>query len=94
MTEYGLKQKTIGFKMCNRCDLGIRENAWHIIRQCPYYNDERVEMYRELESLGDIWQSRLSERSQEMLYILLGMQREGFEFMEMFSQSNSWVSMC
>ena len=94
MTEYGLKQKTIGFKMCNRCDLGIRENAWHIIRQCPYHNDERVEMYRELESLGDIWQSRLSERSQEMLYILLGMQREGFEFMKMFSQSNSWVSMC
>ena len=46
-----------------------------------------VEMYRELESLGDMWQSRLSARSQEMFYILLGMQPEGYEVTEMLSVS-------
>ena len=73
-TDYIIKQKTIAYKMCSRCDLGIPENAWHLIMQCPYYNDEKVEMYRELESLGEIWESRLSGMSQEMFYILLGKQ--------------------
>ena len=40
-------------------------------------------MYRGLESLGEIWESRHSGMSQEMFYILLGKQPECFEFDEM-----------
>ena len=96
-TDYRIKQKTIGYKMSSRCDLGIPENGLHLIMQCPYYNDERVEMYRELESLGEIWESRLSGMSQEIFHILLGKQPECFEFNEMLGVwliSGKHISKC
>ena len=68
MTDYSLKQKTIGFKMCNRCDLGIPENAWHIIMQCPYNNDERVEIRAGLDTHGDSELAFLEDRYSRNAY--------------------------
>ena len=36
-SDYRLKGKTFGFKMCNRCDPGIMEDVRHIIMQCPFF---------------------------------------------------------
>ena len=48
-TGYRLKKKTFGQKMCDRCDLGINEDARHIIMQCPFYCEERANMFNEIE---------------------------------------------
>ena len=51
--DYTIKRRTFGFKMSSRCDLGIPENARHVIMQRPYYTNERVMMrQRQLVSRG------------------------------------------
>ena len=53
-TDYRLKGKTFGYKMCSRCDLGIQEDARHVLMQCPFYNRERKKLFDSLESISEI----------------------------------------
>ena len=59
-TDYRIKGKTFGFKICDRCELGIVENV--IVLQCPYYYQERTEMFNELEMMCDVWVNRISTK--------------------------------
>ena len=44
-TDYRLKGKTIGYKMCEWCDLGITEDVRHVVMQCPFFEPHRMRMY-------------------------------------------------
>ena len=82
-TDYRIKRKTFGFKMCNRCELGIIEDARHIILQCPYYDQERTEMFNELEMMCEVWANRIVNQGHDLLHVLLGKQPDNFTFDEM-----------
>ena len=82
-TDYRFKNKPFGFKMCHRCDLGIVENARHLILQCPFYDLERASMFREIESTNDTWHSKVNNQGYDIMHILLGMQPDNTTFDEM-----------
>ena len=54
--EPGLKSTSVGARMCLNCNLGIVENLYHMIMQCPIMEDIRYNMYTEHEgqSSGDL----------------------------------------
>ena len=82
-TDYRLKKRTIGFKMCDRCMLGIPEDARHIILQCPFFQQERTHMFNEIEMKCEVWASKISNQGFDLLHILLGKQPENISFDEM-----------
>ena len=82
-TDYRLKRKTFGYKMCRRCHLGIPENANHFIMQCPYFSTERTNMVNKLEKLGPLWKDKIMGTSRKILFILLGRQPDNVSFHEM-----------
>ena len=47
--EPGLKSTSVGARMCLNCNLGIVENLYHMIMQCPIMEDIRYNMYTEHE---------------------------------------------
>ena len=61
---YRLKRKTFRRKICNKCDLGIVEDIKHLEMQCPYYNDERIELQESLGSLNSEIATRVMNDSQ------------------------------
>ena len=81
-TDYRVKNKPFGFKMCHRCDLGIIENARHLILQCPFYDLERASMFREIESTNDTWSSKINNQGYDAMHVLLGMQPDNTTFNE------------
>ena len=82
-TDYRIKNKPFGFKMCHRCELGILENARHLILQCPFYEIERADMFNEIESVNNTWRDKISNQGYDILHVLLGMQPENTTFDEM-----------
>ena len=81
-TDYRLKKKTGGFKMCERCYLGCTENARHIIMQCPFYTTQRTNMFNEIEQNSEFWTNNVVNQGHDILHILLGKQPEGILFEE------------
>ena len=43
-----LKNLPLSAKFCNRCDLGIEEGTFHLVMQCPYFEDAIKNMFDEL----------------------------------------------
>ena len=59
-------------KFCSNCDLGIFEDARHIVMQCPFNSNETTDMYRDLEHLeGGIWDTAIHSNV-DLIKILLG----------------------
>ena len=54
LKSHDLKMKRASFmtKCCSRCDLGIIENPWHMIMQCPCYEQDRIRMFDEIRNIG------------------------------------------
>ena len=91
-TDYRIKKQTFGFKMCDRCDLGILENARHIILQCPFFSQERANMFNELEDVSETCTSRISNQGHAIMHILLGKQPENITFDKMLHNSVANIS--
>ena len=51
--DFSLKGSHDTTKFCPNYDMGIVESAWHILMQCPFNNSEIIDMYSELDNLGD-----------------------------------------
>ena len=81
-TDYRLK-KPFSFKMCERCDIGILEDARHVILQCPFFSGQRVNMFSEIEDVCPIWKLSISYQGYDILHILLGKQPNNITFEEM-----------
>ena len=82
-TDYRLKKKTFRFKMRNMCDLGILENARHIIMQCPFYSEERASMFMEIEGMCNIRNDKIRKQEYDIMHILLRKQPVDTTFEEM-----------
>ena len=82
-TDYRLKGKTFGYKMCSRCDFGIQEDARHVLMQCPFYSEERKNLFDSLELVSDIWKNEISHNGHDILHILLGKQPENISCCDM-----------
>ena len=72
--------KTFGIKMRNRCDVGITDDARHIILQCPYFESSRIEMYDEIRSLELEGAEAILYNSRELFHVLLGKYPTGVQF--------------
>ena len=60
--DYRLKRLSFSHKVCNACELGIREDIRHLIMQCPHYEGIRSEMWDVLKAIEDpLVQDVLSE---------------------------------
>ena len=42
--DYRLKNKSFRHKICNNCELGLREDVIHMVMECPHYEDAKGEM--------------------------------------------------
>ena len=59
-----LKKSTFWAKCCVNCDLGVVEDPWHIIMQCPHFEQGRGEMFDEIKGIGsDAVNTHLEEPS-------------------------------
>ena len=67
-----LKNEPFGSRMCINCELGIEENIFHLVMQCPASYTYRVKMFREINDLpNDIGSNAIRDPTQTLL-ILLG----------------------
>ena len=67
-----LKGKSFSHKVCTKWQLGITKSIKHIVMQCPFYNDIRVRMYKELSGRGSGNISNLLKDSPNIFFMLLG----------------------
>ena len=73
-SDVRLKNKSFWSKVCVRCELGIVEDAKHVVMQCPYYQNIRQEMLDEIEQLQCEGISDALRNAQDSFYILLAKQ--------------------
>ena len=78
-----LKGKFHSHKICNRCDLEIIESIHNLVMQCPFYLDERTEMYRQLEELDCAFAQRVLSDPQNLFHTLMGKHPEQMPFKAM-----------
>ena len=78
--DYRLEGKPFSYKVCMKCDLGIRELIHHLVMQCPFYDDERKNMYLELKTLNDDTINQIHEEPQHIFHILMGKQPDDTPF--------------
>ena len=67
-----LKNSSFWAKVCQRCDLGIKEDANHAIMQCPFYEDMRSDMYNEIENLQCVEINDALSNNNDRLALILG----------------------
>ena len=73
-TDCSLKKASFLLRTCTKCNLGIEENANHIIMQCPLYEEVRKEMFLEIKELGCKEIDDTFENANELFPVLLGKQ--------------------
>ena len=74
--DYRLKRKPFGSRMCILCELGIEDNTFHLVMQCPFNATRRNSMYNELNSIDEECIREVLSKPQEVLLCLLGRQPE------------------
>ena len=79
-TDYRLKGKTVGYKMCDLCDLGITEDIRHVVMQCPFFEPHRKRMYDDVRQTGPEGVEMILGRPQEIFYVLMGKQPNDIAF--------------
>ena len=87
-TDIRLKKHSIASKFCTQCDLGICEDIWHIVMQCPYFKQKRTVMLREINEIDDAEIRGLFERPQDVFYLLMGRHPENTHVLNM---AKIWV---
>ena len=68
----GLKEASKGAKMCQNCDLGIAENLYHLIMQCPAMYDLRNSLYSELDMYAHDFSVVVNNNPQRAFSLLVG----------------------
>ena len=81
--DYRLKNASFWSKVCERCDLGIKESARHVVMQCPQYEGVRAEMLDEISKLACPEIDEEFKNTQDIFPLLLGRQPESVSFEDM-----------
>ena len=50
------KNQSIASRFCDRCGLGIEENVWQIVMQCPFYEQDRKDMLKECTAIDTLFE--------------------------------------
>ena len=82
-TDYRIKKKSYSYKICTKCELGIIEDIRHIVMQCPYFNNETIQLYESLEQMDDDIASRVMRDAPNYFHIVMGKQPEYASFQTM-----------
>ena len=59
-------------KLCSHCDLGSKENAKHLVLQCPRLQGERTEMFASIELVVEHFNNVVNRENEDIFNILLG----------------------
>ena len=78
--DYRLKRNPHGSKMCILCDLGCEDNAVHLVMQCTFNEDIRLDMYNALNVIDNEHVRRILGTPAEFFHILVGKHPEGVPF--------------
>ena len=82
--DVNLKKQSHWAKTCTKCELSMIESAYHIMMQCPFYEEHRKEMYQEIKDLEcDEIDEALSNMT-EVFPILLGKHPDNISIENMF----------
>ena len=82
-TDYRLKKKPFGHKICTKCDLWVTESLNHIVMQCPHYYGDRVNMISRIKAIGSDTANRVVDDAQQFFYTIMGKQPENSNFASM-----------
>ena len=82
-TDYRLKKQTPSMRACDKCQLGTPESVWHLVMQCPYYEDLSSELFASIEHLGTEVATRLINDPPQYFNVIMGKQPEYASFEEM-----------
>ena len=82
-SDYRIKKKSYSHKICTNCTLGIIEDIRHIVMQCPFFNNETVQLYESLEQMDDETASRVMRDAPNYFHIVMGKRPEYASFQTM-----------
>ena len=77
--DYRLKGLAMSNRTCITCDLYCIEDIINILSHCPYYQDERTEMYEKIYRKCPKAKSIFEESRESILYYLLGREILSFD---------------
>ena len=92
--DYRLKRKSFSHKVCNLCDVGIREDVNHIVMQCPNNEGTRKEMLDVIKSINEASVVTTSQ-PQNLFGILMGQHPEDVSFeimLKVWVTSSKYIS--
>ena len=82
-SDYRVKRLGFSNKICNACELGIKEDIKHLIMQCPHYEGIRSEMWDVLKAIEDRYVQNLILEPLEYFYVIMGKHPEEVPFESM-----------
>ena len=82
-SDYRLKSEFFSNEIFVKCDLGIMETIHHLLMQCPFYVDNKNEMYTELSNSMNEVTEKVPNEPQHIFYFLMGKHPEGVSCEEM-----------
>ena len=90
-----LKNASHWSKVCERCDLGVIEDLKHITMQCPFYEEHRISMYREIAQLHCDEINVAMENPQDIYPLILGKQPDNVSIEDMLhlcTITGKWIT--
>ena len=66
-----------------KCDLGILESINHLLMQCPFYSNERMNLHKSLNTLGTDLAIRITSDPANYFYTIMGKQPKNTDFQDM-----------
>ena len=70
-------------RACDKCQLGTPESVWHLVMQCPFYEDLSSELFASIERLGTEVAIRMINDPPQYFNVIMGKQPEYASFEEM-----------
>ena len=55
--DFRLKDSPIGSRICLNCNLGIEETLHHVVMQCPFVNEVRIDMFDKIDRVTGIFKN-------------------------------------
>ena len=74
-----LKDTSIFNRMCTNCEMGVVENVYHMVLQCPFTEDIRRAMFDDMASYVTEFSNRVKDNPSNTLAWLLGRTMEEIE---------------
>ena len=66
--DFRLKDSLHSAKVCSLCDNYSIENIEHIVMQCPFFENNRVELYKKIDLLDPIFKRKMGENPSKSLF--------------------------